>query len=193
MVTAKRKKRIERTRSFFLALGIIGIICIIGGNLYGAYQKFKYSFIGNSFTTTQSVNPNNLPQKISIPRLSLTLSVMEGSIVNGTWNVADNAATHLYQSATPEEKGNIVIYGHNVGTIFGNLYTLDVNDHIVLTTRNGNKHEYQITKILTVLPSRIDLVNPTDYEVLTIYTCTGLFDSQRLVIQAQPMVDSLSL
>jgi sortase (surface protein transpeptidase) len=37
-----------------------------------------------------------------------------------------------------------------------------------------------------VSPDRIDLVSQADKEELTIYTCWGLFESQKAVIKAKP-------
>ena len=89
-------------------------------------------------------------------------------------------------SAAPGTGGNAVVYGHNKKVIFGNLPYLSLGQKIYIKTKDDKIHIYEAYKKDFVSPDKIDLVSPTDHEELTIFTCWGVFDSQRVVIKARP-------
>lgn len=91
------------------------------------------------------------------------------------------------KSSVPGKGGNIVIYAHNKKNLFGNLTTAEYGDVIYIRTSDGTIQQYQIRKKFIVSPDHIEVVEPTSYEVLTLFTCTGFADSQRLIIQAYPL------
>jgi sortase (surface protein transpeptidase) len=80
-----------------------------------------------------------------------------------------------------------VIYGHNKKVVFGNLPYLSLGQKIYLKTTSGQIYTYEAYKKDFVNSNKIELVSPTDYEELTVYTCWGLFDLQRVVIKAKPL------
>jgi LPXTG-site transpeptidase (sortase) family protein len=102
------------------------------------------------------------------------------------WEVASKAASIASTSAYPGESGNIVIYSHNLTRLFGKLSRTKIGDPITVTSEDGISHSYIVTKREVVNPDQIDSLRPTESETLTLYTCAGLFDSKRLVIQAKP-------
>jgi LPXTG-site transpeptidase (sortase) family protein len=122
-----------------------------------------------------------------IPSLKIDIPIETGSIENGVWNVSYNNATYLDLSARPKGGGNIVIYGHNKKIIFGNLPYLSIGQKITLKTEDGTLHNYEVFQKDFVKPDRINLVSPTDHEELTLFTCWGIFDSQRVVVKAKPI------
>lgn len=102
------------------------------------------------------------------------------------WTVSADSASYLLQSARPGEGGNIIIYGHNTRPILGNIRALKGNETITLTTEDGTEHLYRVDSLTEVAPNQTQLLQPTDTEVLTIYTCSGIFDSQRFIVRALP-------
>lgn len=117
----------------------------------------------------------------------MDLSIDEGGIKDGVWQISYQNATHLGASANPGTSGNIVIYGHNKKAIFGNLPYLKVGEEVSLKTSDGKIHKYKVVEKLWVSPDRVDLVSPKESEELTIYTCWGIFDNQRVVVKAIPI------
>ena len=109
---------------------------------------------------------------------------------NGNWTISPDQASYLLSSARVGESGNIVIYGHNKRSILGNIRVLKGGEIITLTTREGKQYDYQVTQVKEVDPSDTALIQPTSEEVLTIYTCSGLLDSQRFVVRALPINES---
>lgn len=127
----------------------------------------------------------DLPVEIIIASVQIDLLVSPGQIKDGVWQISDKDATFLSTSSAPGTAGNTVIYGHNKKVIFGNLPYISMGQEIVLKTRSGKIYKYVAEQKFFVGPDRVDLVSPTSMEELTIYTCWGLFDSQRVVIKAR--------
>jgi LPXTG-site transpeptidase (sortase) family protein len=102
------------------------------------------------------------------------------------WTVSPNFASYLLASARPGEAGNIVIYGHNTRGILGNIRALKGGERVRITMSDGTVRSYRVESAQEVSPKDTALIQPTEYEVLTMYTCSGLMDSQRYVVQAFP-------
>ncbi len=127
----------------------------------------------------------SVPTHIAISDL-IDLPVEEMSFGRDGWQVATNAASIASTSAHPGEHGNIVIYSHNLKRLFGNLSRVRVGDTITLSSEDGSSKVYSVRTRQIVNPDEIDALRPTYTETLTLYTCSGLFDSKRLVVQATP-------
>lgn len=144
-----------------------------------------------SFTKTpieaQISTPGELPVQIIIPSINIDQEIGIGQIKDGVWQISYDNPTFLESSARPGAGGNIVIYGHNKKAIFGNLPYLSIGQKIMIKTTDGKTYTYVAYKKDFVQPDRVDLVSPTDSEILTIYTCYGIFDSQRAVVVAKPI------
>jgi LPXTG-site transpeptidase (sortase) family protein len=170
----------------FLVLIIVGINMVILGGVYLSYRKTILSFQVAPTVTAPVHLRAARPSHIVINRVGVDLNVTPAAIENGIWQTSQTDATHLVDSARPSEGGNVVVYGHNTKKIFAPLHQVKTGDIITLTTEDGRAHEYQIDQITTVTPDQIEVVLPTDHEVLTVYTCTGWLDSKRLIIKAKP-------
>jgi LPXTG-site transpeptidase (sortase) family protein len=171
---------------FTVGLIIIGLNIFAISGLYLLYKKTTLSFAVAPVVTADAHLRRDIPTHVSIDAAKISLDIQEAAIENGVWQTSNTNATHLNTSMRPGEGGNIVIYGHNLRKIFGPLRVVKIGDKINIDTEDGKKYEYTVQNIETVSPKQIDKVLPTDHEVLTIYTCTGLLDSQRLVITAFP-------
>ena len=146
------------------------------------------SFSSNPYPNQVEVkNSDLLPEKIIIDRLGIDVNIVPGKIVDGVWEISPDSATYLVGSSTPQETGNIVIYGHNKKAIFGKLSVIKMGDEIQIITHDGKIYKYGVNYIKWVNPNEVSVIAPTDFPVLTIYTCTGFLDSYRLVVKAIPL------
>ena len=136
---------------------------------------------------TKQKTQTALPIHISIGT-RISLPVVEAGRENGVWAISQTSANHVRQSALPNEKGNIIIYGHNLNKIFGYLLDAKEGDIIRIRMTDGTLHKYKVEKTHYVSPSDTSLLSPTKHEVLTVYTCAGLFDSLRFVVRATPVL-----
>lgn len=181
----------------FAALGV----CLI---LFGLYrtriQKYKYSFAETPQPAYSSVEQDDKdveqeivfkqPNKIVISSLGVDLPVEISTINDGIWEVSDEAVSFLDRSAKPGEGGNIVLYGHNKRHILGTLPNIRVGDVIEVYDEDGKEYKYQVENTFIVTPDDVSVVQPTDHEVLTVYTCVGPFDSKRFIVKAKPLIIS---
>lgn len=133
------------------------------------------------------VAPKPVPTHIFI-KWYIDVDIDEEVYVDGVWTVSENHASYLASSARPGEAGNLILYGHNQRTIMGNLRALKGYETITLTLSDGSTRDYQIVSQKEVKPTDTRLLQPTDSEVLTLYTCSGFMDSRRYVVRAVPVI-----
>lgn len=164
----------------------IGLSLLLIFFIWRFFQLIKLSFYKADFQApvTAGIEATN----IKIPKVNLDLPVVSTSIKNGVWEVPQVAVGHLDQSATINSEGNIVLYAHNTNNLFGPIRWLSVGDEIILTGIDGRGYKYQVSETITVKPNIVDYVLSTDSERLTLFTCTGLFDLDRFIVVATPVM-----
>lgn len=183
-----KKAKSKKDKSLLLPrlIIVLGILLMI----FSIFWKIDKGSLGfkNQPTPVREVNvESKKPFGLKISKAKISLNVEESQIINGNWEVSRDGVSHLNTSDVPGNDGNIVIYGHNKSNILGSLNSVKIGDEVIITTRDNENHAYRVKSIEVVSPSRVDVINPTENEVLTIYTCTGLLDSKRLVVKAEPV------
>lgn len=166
---------------------ILGINLMLLSGLYLQYRRTILSFQASPQIESTIDYRAARPKTISLDAQAIQLPVTPAQISGGIWETSDTTATHLASSARPGEGGNVVIYGHNRPHLFRPLHNVKPGDTIAIQTEDNRRYEYEVEEIIKVKPDQIDVVLPTEHEVLTVYTCTGWLDSERLVIKAFPM------
>jgi len=145
--------------------------------------------------TLLSTFSRSTPSSVRIARVRIgarfDLPVIEAGIVNGEWLIAKSDANHVAQSSVPGEGGNIILYGHNTREVFGPIRWVELGEDVTLTITGGTVYQYKVIKTQEVSTSDTTLLKPSPTEVLTLYTCSGFFDSKRWVVRAVP-VDNAS-
>jgi sortase A len=102
---------------------------------------------------------------LDIPRLGLSVMVVEGS--GGA--TLRRAAGHIRGTALPGEPGNVGISAHR-DTFFRPLRNIRQNDVITVSTLLG-EYRYRVVSTRIVSPSDIEVLDPTDTQILTLVTC----------------------
>lgn len=186
-----RKKR-QLTKVFLKyerALAVVGLFVgiqlVLAMGWYHLYSHTVLSFHVSPVVTQDVIG--HQPTRVVVEGVGIDLPLLSVEIQNGIWPTSLDSANHLSTSATPLQSGNIVIYAHNRPHLFRPLHEVEIGDEIVVKNQDDRAFSYQVESIHVVSPDQIDLVLPTNTEVLTIYTCTGWFDSKRLVIRALPV------
>lgn len=103
----------------------------------------------------------------------------------GLWPLSDDSPVYLESSGVPGQPGNIIIYGHNTPKIFANLHAVKEGSVVTLTTNEHETFYYKIDSIKKVFPQNVEILQQGREEQLTLFTCTGLFDSMRLVVSGK--------
>ncbi len=159
------------------------------------------SLLLTTYLVAQRYLPNNLafaktsmqakastPEKpigLLIPTLKISLPVEETEIKNNIWPTSSTSVLHLNSSPVPGETGNAIIYGHNWSSLLGNLSKVKVGDTIMTVKASGEAKSFKINSIKTVSPNDTNVLDPTGDSEITLYTCTGFLDMQRLVVKAK--------
>ncbi len=128
----------------------------------------------------------NVPLSISFMNEGKDIPVSKSLVLGDEWLIPDDSVAYLSQSALPGTGGNVVMYGHNTRNVLGFLNNVENGDSITLVNQSGKEYEYKVWEKKVVDPDMIEIAQPTEYEMLTVYTCTGWNDSKRLVIRAYP-------
>lgn len=101
---------------------------------------------------------------LSIPALEIDLPVMS------TWDRTRlRIAPCRYYGSTKTD--NLVIAAHNYRYHFGYLGHLKKGDLVIFSDMDGVDHTYKVKRVDQVLPTDVDKVKDTGFE-LTLYTCT---------------------
>lgn len=181
----KARKFLQKRNNTSWVILLIGVLIFVFGAV-NYYRVRILSFDKVPPQVIQKVKDVDVPVEILIPSIKVDLTVEPGTINNGVWLISNTEATFLDSSAVPGSGGNTVIYGHNLTTIFANLPYLSLGQKIIVKTKSGKLYNYIATQKYFVGPDRVDLVSPSNSDELTVYTCWGLFDSQRAVVVAKP-------
>lgn len=137
----------------------------------------------NGYTAERQIS-NALPTRIIIPSVSIDTPIKKALIIRGYWQVFADSAAWGDQSGIPGQIGNQVIFAHKRSGLFLPLKDVKVKDKIYVLT-DGKSYSYEVEEIKEVKPNQIEVIAPTTDETLTLYTCSGFGDIERLIIVAK--------
>jgi sortase A len=148
----------------------------------------------NGFAYQSKLNPDvkakPVPKdnRLVMPTILSNEPIYEGkniSVINkdGTWRRPN--------TSTPDKGGNSVIIAHRytykASAPFYNLDKIKVGDPIIVYWQ-GEEHDYRVTETKVVTPKAGEIEANTDEKMLTLYTCTPLWNAKdRLVVIAKPI------
>lgn len=165
----------------FLGLSIF----FFGCGIYLVVQHYLPATVVRAETQGISASlAQGLPETISIPSAKVELPIYPSSIKNGHWETTPNGVSYLATTPLPGHLGNTVLYGHNWRKLLGGLVQVKPGDKIELTLDNGQHLSYTVYFVSVVTPDETHIYQNSLDHRLTIYTCTGLLDSHRLVVTA---------
>lgn len=122
---------------------------------------------------------------LRIPKIDSENLVREGT----SKAVLADALGHEPGTAYIGEGSNCVIAGHrnySFGKYFNRLNEVEVGDEIFVDAPEGT-YAYTVKEIREVTPDQVEILDATDKEQLTLYTCTPIYiATRRLVIIATP-------
>ena len=121
---------------------------------------------------------------LRIPCIESESPVREGV----SQGVLADSLGHEPDTAAVGEVGNCVIAGHrnySFGKYFNRLDEVNIGDLIYIDTLDETL-SYEVTGIKVVEPTDLSVLDQTDEEILTLYTCTPIYiGTHRLVITAK--------
>lgn len=124
------------------------------------------------------------PRKILVPRLGIELEVKESEVKGGYWEVFESSAGWGKGSSPPGYNGNQVIFAHAREGLFDNLDKIRIEDNVYVFNEK-EWFSYRVSEIKEVYPGETEVIQKTEDERLTLYTCSGYRDQKRLVVIAK--------
>ena len=103
--------------------------------------------------------------EMKIPRLELKTVVVQGE----SPKTLRRAVGHILETALPGEPGNVALAGHR-DSIFRPLRGIQLGDAITIKTLDG-EFVYQVESTEVVLPSDVQVLQPSKENTLTLITC----------------------
>jgi sortase A len=129
--------------------------------------------------------PSKMVGVIKIPKIKLTLPILEGT----SEKVLDVAAGHLEGSVKPGDEGNSAIAAHRsrtYGRMFNRLGEMKLGDEIVVETETGSSRFVVFEKLIVTPDDLSVLRNFGNEKVITLITCQPIKNpTHRLIIQAK--------
>lgn len=183
----KKKNHSENSKlTLGLALLVMGIILL--SNIFQPKKVESSSFesepVKISGFSENASDESQFPQRILIPEIQTDLNVQSAKLVNGYWEVFNDKAGWGEGTGVPGKNGNQVIFAHARDGLFGNLKYSEIGMKIYVFSKE-NWYSYEITEIKEVTPDQTEVIEPSDNEMLTLYTCSGFADSKRLIVMAK--------
>ena len=167
-----------------LILILVGLVCFGIIFSFKAYQKSILSF-SNVPELKEEISTDLFPKQILIPKVRIDLQVFPAKASGEIWEVSEKGSSYLLGSGVPGQKGNVVIYGHNKNKLFGPIRWLGKGEEIKVVNKKEEEFVYEVVETKTVTPNNVEVLAPTEDATLTLYTCTGFFDSQRFIVVAK--------
>ena len=103
--------------------------------------------------------------RIEIPRLDISTMLRQGT----DDETLSRAAGHVPWTALPGEEGNVGIAAHR-DSYFRNLRNVREGDLIRVTTPGGT-YEYKVESTKIVMPTDVEVLDPTPQRSVTLVTC----------------------
>lgn len=190
-VTRKRSSRSlskkvssnNKSQKFGLSLVAVGLLFLAISVGMWFYQQRVLSFDQPELNAETTVTV--MPLHLVIESQKIDLAIEPAAIVDGVWQINPKGVSYLLGSGQLGQTGNVVLYGHNKTKLLGHIRQMKVGDQIEVKGDNEQRYIYQVSKILIVNPNQVEVLAPTSAPTLTLYTCTGLLDTQRFVVKAE--------
>lgn len=132
--------------------------------------------------TTQSSSIK--PVAIRIQDISVSLPLVASRVEKNNWEVTSAGVSYIAGSVVPGQKGNSVLYGHNFPSLLGSLYKVKPGEAIQILYADGTKKTFIVNTTIVVSPDQVDILRQSKDTRITLYTCTGWFDTKRFVVVA---------
>lgn len=125
------------------------------------------------------------PQRIQIPSAGIDALVSEGGIVDGEWILSPQSAYFLPKTFISPDQSNTIIYAHKRVGLFINLGKVNQGDEITVLDKFNHPYTYKVVQTLTADPNDLESLRVEGKNMLTLITCDGIFDKERLIVKAE--------
>lgn len=153
-------------------------------------QKFESAYI--TTITKKADLEIHTPVYVEIPSVNIR-SRADKNITDdpSNWNVYKDRLAYALGSNVNYKYNNLILYGHATSKLLKNLKHVKMKDEIYVYT-DEKIFKYAISGFDLAYPSETSKIYSFGDTNLSIFTCIGENDEQRLIIKAK-LVDEISL
>jgi len=144
-------------------LGYAGYV-VADTHIYQTIEQSKFEKVSPSEVSHPAVEGSAIGE-MEVPRLGLKAIFVQGD----SPRILRHAVGHISETALPGEAGNVVLTGHR-DSFFRPLRSIQVGDAITIKTLDGT-FGYQVASTEVVLPSDVQVLQPSSENTLTLVTC----------------------
>ena len=152
------------TGAWMLALAILGY-AEAGRAQAQLYETLRTSRPIGVTPSAGSALAASFPWRLAVPRLGLSVAVMEGA----SERTLARAAGHILGTRRPGERGTVAIAAHR-DTFFRPLRAVRPGDLVRIDTPGG-RFEYVVESVKVVPPTDTSVLRSTDSDALVLVTC----------------------
>jgi len=200
-------KKNKKTKALVLVLELLALLIFLYLAVLPFYPKAEYNYLNRQTSTVSDQDIRSFQKKISQIKNHLPKSADSANYnrliitkigVNAPIIDSDNeryglnhGAWHLPETATPDQKGNMVISGHRFKYFPPNnltFYLLDklaIGD-IIFVSWHEKDYYYKVKQIKRVNDTDVSILNQAPKKILTLFTCDPIFSQKnRLVVVSE--------
>ena len=151
-----------------LAGGVFGLAyagyVIADAHIYQTIEQSRFESVSRSEERHPVIEGSPIGE-MEVPRLGLKAIFVQGD----SPRILRHAVGHISETALPGESGNVVLTGHR-DSFFRPLRSIQPGDAITIKTLDG-EFEYRVESTEVVLPSDVQVLQPSNENTLTLVTC----------------------
>ena len=180
------KKSEAKSNKIFLGIALLflGLLLVVPSRQTTTVDSFASEPVRITGLSQEKIDDNKIPRRVLIPDIKIDLKVGKARNIEGYWEVFPDKAGWGEGSGLPGNKGNQVIFAHARQGLFLPLRESKVDMRIYVLSSEG-WYLYQIEAIKEVYPNQTEVIEATQDETLTLYTCSGYKDTKRLIVIAK--------
>ncbi|KKQ96680.1 MAG: hypothetical protein A3C27_03015 [Candidatus Levybacteria bacterium RIFCSPHIGHO2_02_FULL_39_36] len=184
MARKRLRKKLSNKQNFAFKLIALGFLLFLLGTI-----NHVQIFVNSVFLSYKEAPKKELsaeyPVSISIPSVKIKALVEQGGIVNREWILSDKKALYLPTSGRIGEGYNTIFYAHNRENLFGNLKKVKKDDLVLIKNQTGKDFTYKVYFVASIDPRDIKKLYSEEKDIITLFTCDGWFDQERLLVRAK--------
>lgn len=189
MLKSIKVTRLNFWANFLLALGLLGLLL----NFYLIFQRYNprqlsFNINYSELASKSAESAISEPIGISISSAGIALPILPVEIKGTKWEATTKGISYLKTSVVPGEVGNSILYGHNWPNLLGNLTKVKPGEKITILYADNSSRDFLVEYTAQVKPEDTSVLKNSDDSRITVYTCSGFFDSKRFVVVAKLLV-----
>lgn len=134
---------------------------------------------------TNEKRQNEIPKRIILDSVNIDLPVIESPFENGSWVASEHFASYA-QGTSPLDSsyGNTLIFAHARSKLFKPIIKAKEGD-VVRVYSESKIYYYKIVDREIVSPYNVEVLESPAKHIITLLTCVGVDDENRLLLQGE--------